>query len=455
MKGIEIGGSVGAALGGIGRGVGSAVATGIRVGPPVGGLESGFAGLGRINGPVLGPLGLPKGPGLLGPSRVGLGSYVPEIVKEGPAKAADFAGFKRIGPVEAKAPKVGENTMQTTGLIPKGELRFNQPKKGPGFAEPAPSQETLISEVEAFLAQVRVASKKGQTTVTRSTPVEVVLPRKTIKKLLVGGPAWGVVAPSWPEPVRVPLEEVEKANKVKGSTKPEVILGLQPKTEAKVSSKTTSATLTQPATKEIEEVVEEKVLVNKKGEVKPEVKEEKDSSALIVKIVKAEEIAKKRQWQIKAATRRVTGKITGKKVGDALSAAYWQLISLIPGLRRDYTLALTAAEIESDSVEYESPEQAGEAYIKAVEHNTPIKQGEDGRIVTVEEFRKVTKGENTPVSGGTPAKILVRRIIKKRVEVDQAGLSTKTALEEQTEIKGEVSLRELSPKLAEVFQKAA
>lgn len=306
---------------------------------------------------------------------------------------------------EGPAGRLGlEKTMPIIqlGFKPAGEIQFNSP------------------------------AEKGQAALEPLATVEPMMVPK------VGQPEW-VYSP-WITPVPEPATQLTTV--------------LTSKIENRVASQPAQSIYT-PVTQqeqEIEEVIEEKVLT-KNQNVKPEVEENEDSSVLKVKFVEAVEISEARKKEISSAVRRLKGKgIIGRWLKELLSVGFWKSKSPIVGEGRDHTIDLTVSEIVSDTAEYKTPEEAEKIWMKTVEENIPVKEGEGGRTATVEEIRKVTHGEDQKApQSNTPAEIVVRRVVKKKIEKSQTG---SRVLEDKVEVNRETNLAELSPALAEVFQKA-
>jgi len=238
-----------------------------------------------------------------------------------------------------------------------------------------------------------------------------------------------IIRPTWSVVLPVVEHNVVALPALKPAVKSETAQAIRPKTVFLES--------TRPAEqRQVEETVEEKVLVKKeqKDETKP--KNERDTSFSKIKLVKAEEIAQERKHKIIEATRRLIGSITGVRFKHFLSLEFWKLKSPIVGKRKDYTLDLTVAEIESDYRVYETPEQAAEAFVGAVERNVPVKRGEEGRTVTLEEVRKVTHGVKEEPR--TPAEMVIKRVVRKTVATQS---SAPKVQEDRTEVEG--SLKDL------------
>lgn len=323
-----------------------------------------------------------------GPSLIGPESYTPTIINEGPV-ASNFL----------------ENSVTLVKFNPIGEIQFSSPSAGQAAIEPLQAPEVLVEP-------------------------EVVRP------------TWGVVTPQ-EKPLVIPqvLPEVGFP-----SLEPET------KTEAEtaVSSKTAPTTLTQPKTQEIEEVEEEKVAATEDQQAEDEI-EDSTESFLKVKLVEAVKVSQKRKKKLRVAINRVIKE--GKRLREFLSGGFWNDKSPIAGEGEDGTLELTVKSVESNLIEDATSQQLEQIVDQAVEENIPVEQGEGGRDATVEDIEKVIKGKRSEVAAKTPAEIFIKRIVKKKVVIDKTGVLIRTLeSEDKTEINGEVSLRELSPKLAEVFQ---
>lgn len=227
-----------------------------------------------------------------------------------------------------------------------------------------------------------------------------------------------------------------------------------PKTESKISTQPAQAVSIQPAAKEqeVEKVAEEKVLAEESQEPTNEI-EDKEDSLFKVRFVEAKEISEKRRKEISAAVKKSRGGFVGKWLKTLLSMGFWQSTSPIVEKGKDQTIDLTIADIESDPIEYKTPEEAERAWVKAVDRNIPVKEGENGRSATVEEVKKVIQGEyiHPSLQSNTPAEIVVRRVVKEKIEFGRTGRIR--ILEDRMEVGKETNLEELSPALAEVFKR--
>lgn len=224
------------------------------------------------------------------------------------------------------------------------------------------------------------------------------------------------------------------------------------KTEREVSARTASVISVKPVPKEqLEEVVEEKVLVEKDQQEEVGSRNNEDVSEAKVKIVEASEISERRKQEIKIAVQRLKGKgIIGKLLKSVLSAEFWKAKSPIVGQGKDWTTDLTVGDIESDTTEYSTLEEAEKAWVSAVEKNIPVKKGQAGRTATVEEVNKVVHGRKDWLAPKTPAEMVIKRVVKKSMELIKSGKVK--VLEDKTDTKVEGSLKDLN--LEEVFQKA-
>ncbi|MBI4036145.1 hypothetical protein HY383_04310 [Candidatus Daviesbacteria bacterium] len=338
-----------------------------------------------------------------GPSLIGPESYTPTIINEG-SVASSFL----------------ENSVTLAKFNPVGEIKFNSPLEG--------NPSVNIPQTEEFLAPL-------------AEP-------KVIR------PSWGMVVPR-AEALAVPQAISRNINYLRPDVSVFPVLEPETKQETGVSSKTVPATLVQPNTQEIEEVVEEEKMTEKEQEIEEET-EDNDDSLLKVKFIEAVNISKSRKQEIKSAIRRLKGKITGRILKEAISTAFWKLKSPIVGEGRDYTIDLTAGDIESDPTEYQSQAEAEKAWVKVVEEHTPVKKGEGGKVATIEQLREVTHGERQKTKQSKNlAEIITRRVIRKEVILRKIGTLRVLKSEDKKEINGEITLQELSPQLAEVFQQAA
>lgn len=436
---IEGGGGIGGGISG--GGIGSAVATGVGIGSSIGGIEGGgFSGLGRIgSGPAVMANGFSAGLGLnaFGPKLTGPEAYIPAQVNEGVALPSAFAGFKRIGPVETGSPNLGkpalpvenegikqpglqEDAMQTQNKFkPKGQIKFNQPEilakttafgvqtGGSSYAESSLffNYEQSNTSSDAAWQSYQVSDTKEQNAKAQaSNQKENQAP--ILQNLAYS--TWTVTAPI-----------------------PEAIAQ--------------STTSIQPQLqKQEEEVIEEEIAVQKLEETEPENKDKEDLSWLKIKFVEAKKISEKRRQRIITAVGKIVGKITSRVFRQALEPEFWQLKSPITQGREDYTLGLTVSEIESNFNEYNNPAAAAQAYIKAVDNNIPVEQGENGRTATVAELEKVLYGAKEFFRSKAPAVLVIAKPAQSQVIVQEvAGM------------KAELTLAEVSTELAGVFQKAA
>ena len=363
--GIEAIGSIGSAMGSVSSGIGKA---GAGAAPVVAGLEARFGSV-------------------MGPADIG------SIVNEGPV-ARSFL----------------ENTMPIqVGSKPVEVINFQ-----------APIKESVVAEVEAFLAQARVQPEPQWV----AKPVEVIMPQV--------------------EPVVVPMIEPFVAPGGLEYPMPQAVVSPQ------AVAKSDLAVATQPALQEQEEIVEEKVLTKQDQKNEAEIEEGEDFSESRIKIVEAEKVSDERRKKIRKAVKKAQEEdIT---VAQALPEGFWDDKSPLVGNGKDWTLDLTAQALEINPNDYQSLEEAEEASIVSVAENIPVKEGEGGRQATIGELRKVTKGEKNMSKPKIPAEIVVRRSIKKRIELAKSG-QTLTVLENKVEVSSETTLKDLN--LEEVFPKAA
>lgn len=189
------------------------------------------------------------------------------------------------------------------------------------------------------------------------------------------------------------------------------------------SAQTVNIPSIQPAQQEqaVEEAVEE-ITRKLQPQENEDTTDDENLSESKVKLVEASQISQNRKQEIISAVKKLAeqlkGKITLKSLKAALSAEYWNLKSPIVKNKKDHTLDLTISEIESDPSEYKTPEEAVNVLVAAVDHNAPVKSGEDGRTATLEEVIKVIKGEKEKPK--TPAEMVYRRAVKKTIK-KQAG----------------------------------
>lgn len=220
---------------------------------------------------------------------------------------------------------------------------------------------------------------------------------------------------------------------------------LQPLTEVKVSSK--PAQVAVPAASSVlkeQEAIEEKVLTVQDQQNETESEESEDSSESKIKIVEAEKISSERRKKIKRAVKRA--KEEDITVAQALTD--WNDKSPLVGSGKDWTLDLTAQALEINPNKYTSLEEAEEISIAVVAENIPVEKGEGARQATVDEVRKVIKGEKELLKSKSPAQIVFKRITKKIFEADKNGKILKV-LENEAEAVPETTLKDLG--LAEIF----
>lgn len=374
-------------------------------------VEGGGIGGGGIGSGVATAVGI-GGLSVFGPKLTGPEFYAPTIVNEGPV-ASSFL----------------ENSVTLAKFNPVGEIQFNSPSTGQAVIEPL--------QLSNILTKENVLAQENQI-------LGIVEPE-------IVRPSWGTVTPQ-EKPLVIPqvLPEVGFPS-LEPETRQENALGVQPKAETAVSSKIAPTTLTQPKTQEIDEV-EEKVAATEDQQTEDEI-EDSTESFLKVKFVEAVNVSQKRKKKLRAAIKRVIKE--GKRLREFLSVGFWNDKSPIVGEGEDGTLELTVKSVESNLIEDATSQQLEQIVDQAVEENIPVEQGEGGRDATVEDIEKVIKGKKSEVAAKTPAEIVIKRIVKKKVVIDKTGVLKPLVNEDKTEVNGEVSLRELSPKLAEVFQKAA
>lgn len=393
--GIELG-SIGTAMGSVASGIGKISAGGA---PAVASFD-GLKGFGGLEG--LAPAGLSALPdvgGIAGSLSEFKASVPVTSIGTGSVRGGFLEGFKTMNAADI-------TTINTGGTIaPLGEILFR-----------APSGPAVISQAE--------------------TVAVVAWGKSTV-------PAWEVFAPE-----AVPL----RAPALAPALEPQI--GTQTKTETRVSTgsavESTPTILIQPAPEGVDEMVIEEEALDRQ-EDRTEIEESEELSVSKIKIVEAEQVSSERRKKIRKAVRKA--KEEGITVAEALPREYWSDKSPLVGEGKDWTLDLTAQALQINPKEYASLEEAEEASIVSVAENIPVTEGASGRQATVDEVRKVTKGEKHVLGPKTPAEIVTKRLIKKKFEVAQAGGVLKV-LENKVETKSEPTLKDF-PQLAGVFQKAA
>lgn len=367
---------------------------GSAVGSAASTISRGATSMGRISGEMPSTGAMPGGFGL----SAGPAFEAAPIINEGPVGLADF---KNTMPLY-----IGQNN-------PVSELRFDNPVGEAVSTEPL-SVESVVAEAESILSQARL------------NPVPVAEPGiiKIAKPADLPAPA----------PLEAPVAE----------TQPQ----LQPATEVRIDSQPSQAV--SPLYEE--EVVEEKKIVDQQNqEDEKEVQESEDSSQSRIKFVEAVKISDQRRRKIKDAVKKAEKE--GITVAKALSGEFWKYKSPIVGDGKDWTIDLTVQALQIDPGKYKSVAEAEEVSVASVDKNIPVEEGEKGRQATVDEVRKVTYGEVTILNAKTPAEIVERRLVKKRIQIAKTGEMLKV-LEDKVETSSESTLKDLN--LAEVFsQKAA
>ncbi|MBI2329985.1 hypothetical protein HYU94_01200 [Candidatus Daviesbacteria bacterium] len=361
--------------------------------------------------------------GNIGPALASFGEAMKaplgNIVNEGPVGGGFVEGFRPMNVTDI-------TTINTGGAAaPLGEILF-KPQSEP----------TVIQQAESVAV---AAWEKSKLSVPE--PKEVLLmPAREVIMPQVEPMAVPFVAPNiWEYPI--------PAVAVSPALAPAI--GTQAKTETRSFTQSTQAVASQPALQEQEEIVEEKVLIKQDQKDKAEVEEGEDFSESRIKIVEAEKVSNERRKKIRKAVKKAQEEdIT---VAQALPEGFWDDKSPLVGNGKDWTLDLTAQALEINPNDYQSLEEAEEASIVSVAENIPVKEGEGGRQATIGEVRKVTNGEKNMSKPEIPAEIVVRRSIKKRIELAKSG-QTLTVLDNKAETTPETTLKDLN--LEEVFPKA-
>lgn len=454
-------GSIGSAIGSVASGV-STAAGGIE-----GGATLGVAGAASVSGLAR----FDTGPSFAG--GISAASFI-----EGPMPVSPLGSFEPIGASLGGLEPMGIKSLGTIDLIggtrqpfnPMGEILFKAPVSEPAVIQQAkgvaaaawdegklPTPVQAVSQAESILSQTRL--KPVQEVVAEPEiikeaaywftdvpgskvirPAEVIMPK--IEPMIVP-----MVAPlQVPNIVEFPRPQIVISPASEPATKTENMVSARPA----VAPAQAPAVLPQPTPEGVEEmVIEEKILDQQ--EDKTEIEESEDVSESKIKIVEAEHVSNERRKKIRRAVR--TAKEKGITVAEALPIEYWSDKSPLVGEGTDWTLGLTAQALQINPKEYMSLEEAEEVSIASVAENIPVAEGIGGRRATIDEVRKVTKGEKHVLGSKTPAEIVLRRLIKRKVEVAEAG-GVQKVLEDKVETTSEPTLKDF-PQLAEVFKKAA
>ncbi len=332
----------------------------------------------------------------------GLDSFGPAIgpvglpINEGPAGFAGLALEEKIMPTS-----IGQ-------ADPVVEIRFNSPLAGIVPVEPAASNPFLSPEVqsESKPTEQRIIKEAVYwfTDVAGSKvvkPAEVIMPQTVPAR--VAQPV-----DSWVTPATAPQTGLEE--------------------------------------EEIEEVTEQVA----QQEEEADSNEIEDTEISKTKIVESVQISKERRSAIKVAVREALR--LGITVKKALPDRFWELISPLVKGKKDWTVVLTADELNINPAEFSSAEKAEEVSVGSVANNVPLEEGEDGKQATVGQVRKVTHGEDDKLKPKTPAEIVKKRIIKKKAVVSKARPGW-AVIENKAETTQENTLKELN--LEDVFQRAA
>lgn len=469
--GVSGGAGVGGIGGGSAVGVGSFLSAGIEGGTA--GAAS-VSGLARFdNGPAFGAA--PRG-AELGSAVDRLGGVRAQGFDFGPTwvRAEIGAGVFSMDTVKPAGELQNTMPLQIGQNNPVEEIRFNTLAKGEVSTESFSAQ-SAIAEAETMLTQIREAPlqspsplKKAEVLaeanqilgVTQAQVAEEVREQLVPVEHASIRPTWSVVSPRI-EPQAMPgvvpgvLESLQSTviafPGLEPVTKHEAAPAAAVKTENAVLTKTASAVSRQTGlqSREQEEVAEEQVLIEQAEEKEAGNNEKENQELIKVEFVEATQVSENRKQYIREAIKRLG---LGRKFREVLSLGFWKSKSPIVKEGKDWTLDLTVQEIESDPIKYQTPEQAREAYVEAVERNIPIQEGQGGRIAAIEEVEKVFNGKKKEPK--TPARLVIKRVTKKSViEKDEAGEQAVRVAENQADTKIEGSLEDLN--LEGIFQKAA
>lgn len=230
---------------------------------------------------------------------------------------------------------------------------------------------------------------------------------------------------------------------------------LEEEIEAESAVSTQAATQTKAknmvsAQVALQEQTEEQISTAHDQDDKVEAEESEDVSESKIKLVEAEKVSHKRRKRIKEAVKKA--KEENITIAQALPGGFWEDKSPIVGDGKDWTLDLTAQALEINPNQYTSIKEVEEVSVATVAENIPVERGEGTRQATVSEVRKVKYGEEDLPKQKTPAQIVTRRIIKKKVESNKNGAILRI-LEDKAETTSGITLKDLG--LEELFQKAA
>lgn len=408
-------------------GVGSvSVGPAISVGPSIGPSMGGFSFGGEMGSLSIGSSIVNEGP--VG-SSFSLAEFkplgIPGSVQEGPLTPLSLGIEKNAAPIPA------------FDVIAEAESIIAQAPK-PAILEQNPlNAEFVVAEAGYWPGMIEPVTEEVRLPLRQ--PIPQISPLPELMPLTVIQPG-----------TRTVIEEaeaiVQQAWKSYPVTQPEATTNNLEEEELVVLSNT------------VPEQIEEKVLVKENKEAESEIKDREESSLMRIKIVKAVEISEKRKSAIRSAVRRAGSKgIVGKSLIRLISDGFWESKSPIAKEGKDWTIDLTVKAIEANTTEYNDEEEAEQAYIPAVDKNIPLMEGKSGRVATIKEVSKVLNGEDENMEifkSKTPAEIVIKRVVKKRMEISSDQQPILIPVSEKIEIRPEgTSLEELG--LSEVFQKAA
>lgn len=398
--GLEAIGSIGTAIGSVASGIGKA---GAGAAPATASFD-GLKGFGGLEG--LAPAGL----GAL-PDVGGIAGSLSEFKASVPIASFD-TGSVRGGFLEGFKPMDAFDitTVNTGGTTAPSE--FNTAN--------------VVAEAVGILPQAKI-------------PQPEVMP----------APAWEVFAP-----IVAPL----KAPNIVEFPKPGITVSpaLEPATGTQTKTENSISVLPQPVLEEkMEEIVEEK---REKQEPKEVLEEEEAKERKI--IVEDREVTAQRKLDIKAAIKKakeLIGQLGWKKITGILIAKFAPKeyagvrSQLIKEQGPDGSYQETVEEI-AGAGEFESVKTAQEKVDQVIAEKKPGKWGNNGIQLAFGHIARIFKYRILkPVQAYTE---VVTRVVKKKVSVAQQ-TATPAVASEKKEVKAETNLEELSPALAEVFQKAA
>lgn len=454
-------------VGGLGDGVGAAVSAGPAVsigGPSISaGIEGGIAGAvsvsgltGSFRGPVfeVAPAmpGLGKGLDFFGPP-MGTVNLPPT---EGPAGLEGFRLEEKIMPTP-----IGK-------VDPKVEIRFNN-NPLPGYVPVEPvvcdvggqlkPKDWLFGPTITVAINPALEPKPGAVPAnepaasnTRIMPEAVTETGLAFSesKMVDLAEEWLKITKPKIEPAVIPVPAPRNSESIQVQLVTSPALEGKARVQSKAENQTASLAIpvTEPQTELVEEEIEE--IAEQAAQPENEVTgdEVEDTEITKTKIVESVETARERRIVILAAVREAIR--LGTTVKKALSERFYELISPLVKGKKDWTIDLTADELNINPAKFSSTRQVEEVALESVANNAPLEEGEEGRQATIGEVRKVISGEDDKLKPKIPAEIVKKRIIRKKVIVVTRMKPGWTIAENKTEVtQQENTLQKLN--LAAVF----